>query len=164
MPLPLTAMFDLAKATLDVLVAEWPVDATPLPDRRYVTNGLLIWDDCESLAIMVENSYGTEADPTQELSDPMGMAFAMRGTSLGVALLRCVPDIDDNGAPPSAAEIEGAAELILTDAMAVFNTLVAAQVSGQLATCTGLAFDRWTSEGPAGGLGGGVTRFRALLL
>lgn len=163
---PLTALVDLAEATRDALVAGWPAppDAEPLPDRRYISNGTVIWDDCESLAVMVEATYGMEADPVLEQATAMGLGFAIRGAIIGVAIIRCVPDMDDDGHAPEASAVEESAAMILTDAMAVFNTLVAAQQNGQLATCNGLAFDRWASEGPQGGLGGGVLRFRAMLL
>lgn len=164
MPQPLTRLLDLAQAALAAVVDRWPVEAEPLPARRYVSNGMIVWD-CDEVVVMAGNTFGAEADPGSESFLTQASAgYAIRAAIIEVLILRCAPDPDDEGNPPTAATIEANATVILTDAMAAFNCLVEAQEDGDLATCQGLAFERWTSEGPLGGLAGGTTRFRALLL
>lgn len=163
MPLPVTALYDLAEATLTALVAGWPDDAQPLPDRQYVSDGTVVWD-CESLVVIVNSTFGTDSDVAVEQIIQMGMGFALRAAQIGVLLLRCVPVVNDEGEPPTAEEIDGSANVILRDSIALMNVLVAAQTAGELATCQGLAFERWASQGPTGGFGGGLLQFRALLL
>jgi len=166
MPLPITALFDLGQATIDALEAGWPGEAEPLPDRQYVSNGMVVWD-CESLVVFVENTIGTEADVAQEAFIEMGLGFAMRAAIIGVTILRCVPTIVEDGQSitlPDPMEVQAASKVIYTDATVMFNVLAAAQQAGALATCNGLAFERWSSLPEQGGLAGGTLRFRALLL
>lgn len=163
MPLPVTALYDLAEATLSAIVAGWPVDAEPIPDRQYVSDGTIVWD-CESLVVIVNSTFGTDSDVAVEQIIQEGLGFALRAAQIGVLILRCVPVIDDDAEPPTAEAIDGSANVILRDSIALMNVLVAAQQNGELATCNGLAFERWSSQGPAGGFGGGILQFRALLL
>lgn len=159
-----TKLFDLCSAILATLAADWPGDAEPLPERQYVSNGMIVWD-CDQLVVMVEATYGTEADLAAEgIFSQASAGFGLRAATIGVAVLRCVPDVDDEGTPPSWESIQDSSEIILSDAETVLSVLLAAQQAGELATCQALAFDRWTSEGPQGGLAGGVTRLRALML
>lgn len=165
MPNPTSAIYDLSRRALDALVARWPGDAEPLPERQYVSNGTVIWDGCESLAVMVQSTFTTnEGDLSSEAFIVQGMGMVIRAAIIGVAIIRCVPDMDEEGNPPPETEIEASAEEILKDAMGAFNALEAAQLAGDLAPCSGLVFERWTTEGPQGGLAGGVLQLRALLL
>lgn len=166
MPLPLTVLRDLAHASLDAIVARWPDDAEPLPERQYVSNGTVVWD-CDQLVVMAEATIGTDGNVANEITDPL--AYSIRTALIVVLLLRCVPDADVDAADnvisvPTPEEISTSADVILEDSVAVFNALQEAQDAGELAACQGLGFERWTSEGPQGGLGGGSSRIRALLL
>lgn len=163
-----TRLFDLARATLDAVVAHWPIDATPLPDLQFVSNGQVIWDGCELLATAVERTFAVEADVGLEEFNVMGPGFANRAAVVLVTLLRCVPDIETNAngdivSVPSPAETEESAALILTDAQGAFNAVLAGQKAGEIAMCNALAFESWTAEGPQGGMGGGTLRMRMLL-
>jgi hypothetical protein len=164
MPGPATStMYDLARASLDAIVAHWPDDAELLPDAQFVTGGLLAHDGCELLATGVERSYSMEADPTFEQRFTLGPGFTNRTLVVMCTLLRCVPVVDTDEAGnvvtiPSPAEIEASAVITLGDGQAMFNALVAAHSAGELGGCQSMAFDSWTREGPDGGVGGGTLR------
>lgn len=164
MPLPIAALYDLAQATLDAVVAGWPAEATPLPERQYISDGAMVWDGCEFLTVLVDATFGTEGDVSIETIIQMGMGFTLRAALIGVGIFRCVPTVDDEGAAPDPSEIDSSAHVVLTDAIALFNVLAGAQQAGRIATCNGLAFERWSGQPPQGGMGGGVLTFRAMLL
>jgi hypothetical protein len=159
---PLTVMYDLCEATLNALVAGWPGEAEPLPDLQFVTNAQAAADTCEVLAVWIDRTFGTEGDVTSE-QFVAGINFAMRSATVAVAVYRCVPVVSTEGAP-SAGEQSTSAQLIYTDAQAMLNVLVAAQKAGDLATCNGFSFESWTPVAPEGGGGGGILRYRAMLI
>lgn len=166
MPLPTLALYDLATAALDAVYAGWPAepDAEPLPDRHYVSDGAMVWDGCEFVTALVDATFGTEGDVSIESFSQLGLGLGMRVALIGVGIFRCVPTVDDDLKPPEPQAIDDSANLILRDAMALHNVLLAAQQAGEIATCNGLAFERWQSQPPQGGIGGGVLTFRALML
>jgi hypothetical protein len=156
--------YDLARATLDTIVAGWPADPTDalaLPDRQYVAFGLVAWD-CEQLTVSGIRSYAIEADPAQETSIS-GVVFYNRAVEIAVSLIRCVPDVDVSGdtiIDPTPDAIEAAAQAAFTDQETIMDVLVAAQQARELATFGGLSFGNWTAEGPQGGFGGGTLHVR----
>lgn len=154
---------DLAHAALDALVAGWPGGEEALPERQYVTNGTVVWD-CPQLVVMVDASFGTTADIATEEIVPRHPLAGVRSVSMAAVLLRCFPDMDDEGTPPPAADLDAASSIIFRDSILMLNTLAAAQKAGELGSCQGFAFERWTSESPSGGLAGGSLRFRLMLL
>jgi hypothetical protein len=168
-----TIIKGLCDAALLAIVSGWPeIDPDngmliqPLPERQCVSNGAVFWD-CEQLVIACERVYGLEGDVAAEFWHQEPQLVGFRGVILAVWLLRCVPDLDVEGtnvSMPSAEDIDNSATTVLGDSVDIFNLLVAAQERGELATCSGLAFQDWTPAGPEGGFGGGVTRVRALLL
>lgn len=165
--LPVTAYFDIAQKALDAVVNHWDAGAEPLPDRQYISDGAMVWDGCEFLTVLFDASFGTSGDiggGDQYNVDVMSMAI--RAAHLGVGLFRCVPTLSDDAeaSPPTPAEIQDSANLILRDGVSVFNALVIAKNAGELGFCNDIAFERYTSQVPQGGLGGGITQFRALLL
>lgn len=152
-----------ARAVLDAVNAHWPApgDAEALPDRQYVTFGNPAWD-CEQVVCSVQRMFSVESDVAAEqiISGPL---FFMRGIAVAVSIIRCVPVPDDSGDVillPSDTELEAAAQIALVDSEAIFNALVEAQLAGELAGCSGIAFDNWVAEGPEGGLGGGTQHVR----
>lgn len=170
MPGPATStLYDLARAALNSIVAHWPVDAEPLPDIQYVSNGLLAADGCDMLAVQVERTFSTEADPGVEGLFVLGPGFTNRAVVLKCTMLRCVPVIDTDDAGnvtyiPTPTEIETSAVVVLYDSQAMFNALVAGQANDELGGCQSMAFESWTSEGPEGGIGGGSLRVRMMVM
>lgn len=150
-----------ADDVLAALVAGYVAQGVDLPDRQLVTPGLPAWD-CDMLAVQVEREFSYSGSVAQEVIEPLteAVAFAMRGAQLGITLLRCVPTSDEDGNPPTAASEQAAAELILTDSQRMLNVLVAAVRAGDIGGCNSVAFMEWVSQGPQGGLGGGLLRVR----
>lgn len=165
--MPRRALYDLCEGTLQAIVAGWPAaPETQLPDRQGVGNSDSVWD-CEGLTVLVETLYPTQGDVTaqQWASDEDG-ALGLRAATIAVWLMRCIPDIDSQGQDiilPTAAEVDDSAFDILGDAISVWDIIMHAQLSGVLTTCSGITFENWTPAS-SGGIGGGVTRFRAQLL
>lgn len=168
MPLPINALYSLARDALDAVVNHWDVDAVPLPERQFVSNGLVVWD-CEQVAVAIERTFGTDADAASEAMITGSMDLvAVRAAQIAVWVLRCVPDMteadDGEVVVPSAGAIEASAQTLLSDSVAAFNALCVAVRADELGTCSGIAFEGWNIDGPQGGMGGGVLRVRALLL
>lgn len=160
---PTTAIYDLAVATLNAVVAEWPDDATDLPDIRFVSNGQPAVDGCDVLAVSWERNYSNEGDPGLEQLIALGPGFAIKANILAVWLFRCVPMIDGEGDEaifPSVAETQASALMILTDVQAVNNALVAAHARGTIGGCGRMTIDGGNAVNPQGGVGGSVTRVR----
>lgn len=156
-------LFLFSRAALDAVVGGWPVDpadALPLPDRRYVTFGVPVWD-CEQFTVSASRTYSIEADAATEqlISGPM---FMSRAIVLDFTIIRCVP-VQQGVQAPSPDEMEKNASDVLTDAETLKDVLIDAQQQGRLAAQNGLAFDNWTALDPAGGFGGGALRCRMSL-
>lgn len=118
--------------------------------------------DCEMVAVYPEAAFAHDGsmnatDTAAAMADP---AHAMRYARIAIAVVRCVPTLDDNGNPPATTVAEAAALPILTDALLVWDAVVAAQRAGTIPTCGSVAFESWASVEANGGLGGGVTRIR----
>lgn len=163
MPPTVDRIYTVARDILDTLTAGYATANADLPARQLVTPGLPSWD-CEGVYVQVERVYTHDGNVAGEIlqaaTDHPG--HALTGCVVAVSILRCVPTLEDGPRPkiPPAAAEEAAAELILTDAQRSWNILLAAQRAGEIAGCNGLAYDSWTSDGPAGGIAGGVLRLR----
>lgn len=158
-------IYGIARATLDCVAAGLTTaggDHMP-PTRQYVADGNLVAWDCEQLCVSVEDTHSIVGNPAAESQDP-DLAMAMRAATIGIWLVRCCPMMDDDGEPPTADAIDASAQVVLADPQIMVDALWNAQQAGQLATCRGLAFQRWTAVGPQGGLTGGVLRIAVALL
>lgn len=158
-------LYDLAGATLDLLTTDWPTDeaiALALPARQYVNAGDVIWD-CEQLVVSVERTFGEVGDVTVEQFDSHTATMAVRAVTLAIWLIRCVPDLNEQG-PPPAIDIELAAAATLADADAITGILAARTRLHEWAGCESAALENWQAQGPMGGFGGGVLRARVGLV
>jgi hypothetical protein len=159
-------IYDLAAASLDAIVDNWPVELEPLPDRRYVTFGEVAWD-CEQLVVSVERTFGVDTgDVLSEnvLGIDASAPFQLRGATVACSLIRCVPVVDDQGNPPTPVALADSATVVLADGIAMFNCLADAHRAGDLATCNGVAFEAGEAQTPDGGFGGWLTRVRLLMV
>lgn len=159
-----TKILDLADALLNGVVAEWPDDASPLPDLQYVSNGAVPWDGCEVLAVSYVRTFpAIEGDPTQEgITSAPGLS-ALRAAVYDVVLLRCSPDITMVGPEivmPAVEHIRASGVQVLTDVQALTNAVFAAQKAGDIPGCSGLALENCTAAGPEGGMVGNLLRVR----
>jgi len=149
-------IYDLARAMLDAIVANWPTDtdlAAALPARRYVSFGTPAWD-CEQVVVGPSRLYSIEADPSLEGLIAWKPLFANNAVEMNVQIIRCQPTGDGTN-PPSTTQLETIALAVHQDIEVVRQVLVDAQQNGSLATPSGLSFGNWNSLGPQGGLGGG---------
>lgn len=160
-------IFQVASAVKLAIIDGFADALVDLPDRAYVTYGLPA-HDCAQLAVSVETTASTEGPLGQEIVEPVlgKPGHAMRFARLAITLIRCVPTVNAEGETviiPTADEEEEAAETVLTDAQLLLNVIVAAQRSGDLPRCGGVAFEQWQAITPNGGLGGGILRVRLLV-
>lgn len=168
---PVDRLFTMAQAVLDAIVDNWPDECDDLPERRFVANGTIIWDGCEQLAVSAPRTANAlEGDPATEaiVSTPafVGLQYGV----FDITLLRCVPDLADDGGEltmptvPTPEELTTSASQILRDEGGVRNAVILAQRRGNLATCSGLVIEGWAAAGPEGTMGGGNTRIRLSLI
>lgn len=160
----INATYDLAQAVLDGIAAHWPADAEPLPGRSFVSFSTPVWD-CGQITAFIERTYTTESDLAFEVivNEQTSVGFAMSAAVLSIAILRCVPTIDDNGTPPTPAEHEDAASIILRDERGLRAAILSAYHAGELGGCNGLALEAWAAQSDQGGVAGGQIRIRVLL-
>lgn len=168
MPPTVDRIYELARQTLDAVVDRWDVSATALPAKQYVSNGVVIWDSCEQVAVEVERTFGIDGNVATEVIGGDGVPLsAMRAVGVVVWVIRCVHDIDAEGENiiiPTAAEMEADAEVLLADPTAVTNAIVAAYKAGELGVCQGVALEGGQSQGPEGGYAGWAVRLRLALI
>lgn len=155
-------LFDLAADVLAAVETYYVAQAVPLPERRYVSDGLVAFD-CELLAVQVERVFGHEGNVAQEGIQALTahVGFQLAGASVAVWLIRCAPMMSERGTPPTPAQIEASAQAVLGDPIRLRTALVAAQRAGQITGCNSLAFEAWEGHGPEGGMVGGLLRVRA---
>lgn len=156
---PIDRLYGLAADVLDLVVANWPGEAEPLPSVQFVGMGAL--DFCEAVSVFIERTFPIEADVRVEQLN-VGNAAWNRAATIGVSVSRCVPQMTvtgDRANLPTAEELRASAELILLDAQAMFNVVLGGNL--ELAGCNGFAFESWVQIDPAStGMGGGTLRFR----
>lgn len=152
-------LYGIARVVLDTVAAGLNAagGSHVAPSRQYVADGNMVAWDCEQLVVAVDSTQNHAGNAAVESVD-LAFAMAARSATLGVWLVRCCPTVEDDGEPPAAAEIEASAQTVLADPMIMLDCLWRAHTAGNLGTCKGLAFQRWQSLGPMGGLTGGVLR------
>lgn len=166
-------LFNLADAVLGAvedyysLVAVDDLAASALPTRRYVSNGLVAWDE-EQVTVKVMRRFSRDATGLDSGSFPVGPVI-LRGCEMVIQILRCVPGMADDldsggaGAAPTPQELGDSAKLILADAELVDHALIAGYKEGSLPGCSGLYIVGWMQDGPEGLLAGGSTTVRVML-
>lgn len=164
MAVPLSRLFDLALALLTAVEDGAAAEGVTLPARRYVAH-MLPSADCDQLTVHVERTFGYEGalEAEQLLPQYARAGHALRGATYVVQLWRCVPALDDNGNPPTAAALQASAQEIDADAVLLVNSVLAAERAGDLPGCSGVAIENWTPLTASGGLGGGELRVRVTL-
>lgn len=104
----------------------------PLPARRYFTMAAPVVD-CEQLCVSLIQMYvgapGDEATEPKRGHDP-------RSATISVQVAREIPITQQNGNPPSADDIQAAAEVSALDAWVLMESIN--------------DLDTWSNEGPFG--------------
>lgn len=133
------------------------------PARVELTPGLLpAWDDCcaGQLYLRVIEIYPTAgvgaAFPAIDSSQRgAGLACAVKlmAVHIGLGVIRCAHTVDDNGNPPTPAEVTADASEMLDDMSALLDVIVC-QVPG-VSGVMQVKLDRWQPQGVEGGCHGG---------
>lgn len=158
-PLDLKALADEAlAAAIDSLdtIPTFDPDLLGAPDRAFIAPGPPAIDCCDQLTVHV----------TQLSNAPVGdggltagrrLAGSVNWVYLAVTIMRCVPMSDSAGTPPSAEDLDAAAEQLDADAWALWNHIPNLWRAGLLFTLCGEVFwDAMRPLGPSGGCGGWV--------
>jgi hypothetical protein len=89
----------------------------------YVGAGLIAWDDCCGMLVVVpERIYRSAVWPI-EGPDPQGCYEGLAAIQLTALWLACMPTVDDRGRPPSVAAMSVAYTDFLNAAAVVWNAL-----------------------------------------
>jgi hypothetical protein len=108
-----STVYDLAAGLLDSVVTRMNAELTvDLPARQYVHAGLVAWD-CEETVVAVPESGLTHAFPGE--ASKVEFCSPPRQVAFEVWIVRCVPSLQDNGTPPTEADLDAAAAIQLAD-------------------------------------------------
>lgn len=112
-----TAFYTVAEALVTAVNTRLAATTAGSPERACVVPGQIAWDgcDCGLLAATVERIYQSDAPPgAAEIVPPCPPG--MLGADILLQVVRCAPNPDDRGNPPSCAALDTAAQTVLTDA------------------------------------------------
>jgi hypothetical protein len=144
-------------ADVSAAVAAGP---TTLPDRRGMVPGQIAWDSCGSaecgqLAVSISRLFLSNTFPVDaiERMDACGAPYVCADYIL--QLIRCVPNPDQAGNPPSAAALQDAAQVIDLDAETVLPAVACSlQELMELYTIGDYVMRQAPVVGPSGGCAG----------
>lgn len=147
-------IYPLASTLLSATVLAFEADDRPLPERRFVSNGAVAFDECDQLAVEVTRIYvGLPA--LEQAPSPNVPAGVTRSVDMTVWLTRCVPVMDDAGDPPSMNDLDESAQGLLADGWAMFFGLLKARKQGTFGDlCQSLSIGPLVPHGPEGSQGG----------
>lgn len=151
---------DLAEA---VLAASGEIlDTTGNPEiaRAFVSHGPPALDCCNQLAVHVAQIGEAATQAGNVLQPGLRHAFArVNLTTLFITVTRCHSVIDEDGVPPSPAELTAAAATLNSDAWALWNGLYRMQ-DDLFDACDLVFFDGIVPLPPQGGCAGYVMAIR----
>lgn len=97
-------------------------------NESYVVLGDLVWDDCCGiLAAAPLRTFSSRQFPTPA-QDVTNCTSSQLCVELVVILLHCAPQMDDQGNPPSVADMVASSTATANDAAVVYNTLAVADL------------------------------------
>lgn len=147
-------LFDLA-AELRTSVVDYYAaapGAPALPTDRFVVNAAFAQHalDCEQMVVAVDE-FGP--DPGAIIAaDGGGRQYGSFAAGVTVAVVRCVPVLDESGNPPTVAAVEASAAVVLAD-LSLVVAAVTTWAAGTTA-CRYVNLGRAVPIGPDGGVGG----------
>jgi hypothetical protein len=157
-----TAIFEIASAVVTGVATDLALTPAGAPDRIEIVNGAVAWDECAcgDLLLSVPRVYSSKDFPQPNSDSRTRCVDVLIVAEMTLDIVRCVPTPDDNGSPPTAADIIVAAATAFTDLSVVrdsvkcilddlFNT---GQIQDYL---VGMS----TPLGPSGGCGGSELDF-----
>lgn len=147
-------LFDLAVELRTSLVDYYAAaaGAPALPEPQYVVNAAFAQHalDCEQFVVAVDE-FGP--DPGAIVTaDGGSRLYGSFAAGLTVAVIRCVPTVDDGGNPPATSAVEASAADVLADLSLVVGGTAMWAAATDL--CRYVNLGRGTPIGPDGGLGG----------
>jgi hypothetical protein len=116
-------LWSTASALRDCVVAELADTPAGAPEWRAVVTGQTIIPEhchCGQLTIHVPSMYPSDAFPDPQ-ERPRGNCNEAKFTAVEyvITVLRCQPQLDDQGRPPAMAEMEAAAQTDFNDRYAM---------------------------------------------
>jgi hypothetical protein len=137
-------------------------ELTTPPARHSVVPGAIAWDECDCglLAVSVAQVYLTETFPDQ-LARRVGTACdaPWEAAEIVIQVIRCAPNPDDVGNPPTIADLDTSAQEVLRDA---YEMLKGASVKlcqmNRDREIADFMLRPLTAQGPAGGCVGNELR------
>lgn len=119
-----------SQSTADI--AQWLLDTTRVAlsecnrepiTTAYVAAGAVAWDDCcGSLIVAPERVFFAETFPIEDTTEVI-CDEGYLAVQFVVILLRCLPNMDSRGNPPSAASLTAAYNALMGDAAIVMNAV-----------------------------------------
>lgn len=98
-------------------------------DDSLIAAGAVAWDSCCGfLAVAPIRTYRYINPFPQEVVGDDSCDYAGIGVELSAVWLRCVPEIDDSGNPPSTMALQAAYDVLLNDHDPIWNALVSAEM------------------------------------
>jgi hypothetical protein len=153
---------DVCAHLLATTVTVYDQAAVVLPARRVIVPGapeISAWD-CESVLVGFMQGRAGGSDTTAR---PGGVPAPVAGNiqvlrwDLRLILVRCIPTVTKEGAPPPAEDVTGAGRMLLDDAELVAKALYRAAADPavrELANGTTITHGGIRALGPSGGYAG----------
>lgn len=140
-------------------------DLTTVPDRSGVVPGAIAWDscDCGMLAVSVARVYLSDTFPDELVTRvSAGCDPAWEVAELVIQVIRCAPNPDNLGNPPTVAALAASAQLVACDAYETLRatSVTLCQMRGERDIIDYLIRPQ-VAQGPQGGCVG--TELRALV-
>lgn len=147
--MPAQQLPDLADALLTAVVSAAGEHAIDLPNRRYVSPGLVAID-CEQVAVQTPRVFRGLPNEQYASIDRAGDTFAAEFT---VWLVRCTPVPGNNGQAPSAEALTANAEEILRDGWLLTKGMLP-NLRTVADACSSLSIGQAVGYGPEAGYAG----------
>lgn len=147
--------FVLLTAVLTAVEDHFATVVVDLPDRRYVSHALPA-HDCEQVTVYAPRRFPHTGDMSIEQPSPYAVLW-QEGLTVEIDIVRCAPNMAEDGSAPPVADLVAAAEVVYQDGDLVFDAIQAAIESGDLPGCNGAVWLGWQNGGADGDMMFGVT-------
>lgn len=162
MPANPTRLYDLAAGVLAAVETTYQAEGIDLPERRYVADGPPAYD-CEQVVVALVRMYPGlpfQEDPGQ----PVLKMRLLRSVTLAVHVVRCIPVLDNQGNPPTAAAIDASGANVLQDSWMLPWAMLEGHRQQLFAPlCDTIGMRELTPAEPSGGFGGSILLLDAQL-
>lgn len=137
-------------------------ELTEKPARHSVVPGAIAWDacDCGLLAVSLAQVFLTETFPDQ-LARRVGNACdaPWEVAEIVIQVIRCAPNPDDFGGPPTTTDLDASAQEVLRDAYEMLHAVsVKLCQMNQAREISDFMLRPLTAQGPSGGCVGNELR------